>query len=110
MKRKIFAYHASSIVIGIIAIVAFVTIQNLNNSYKWVQHTYDVIVQLEHIKDDLNDCQTSVRETVFGDDDHLDLYDRKHPGIEGQIDHLQWLTRDNEKQQKKVYELRLNIN
>lgn len=109
-QRKITVLKFSSLIIGIIAIVSFVTIYSLLDSFNLISHTHDVIYQIHHIKDDITDCQTSVRETIFSNNkSYLVLYIEKSPIIEAELDHIQWLTRDNEVQQSNIYSLRQNV-
>lgn len=109
-QKRITALRLSSAIIAIIVIASFSTCYSLIDSFNWVNHTHEVIYQMHRIKDDVTDCQTSVRETIFGENkNNLVLYLEKSPLIEAELDNLQWLTRDNEVQQKNVYQLRQNI-
>lgn len=109
MVRRVLGLQFSSLIIAFIAIISYVTVQMLLTSFNLVDHTHAVMYQVNQIKNDVADCQTSVREYVFtGDDKYIQPYYNKSPGIIKEIDELQWLTRDNQTQQKNVYELRLN--
>lgn len=111
MVKRLLALQLSSIIMAAIAMISFVTIYSLLDSFNWVNHTHEVIYQIHKIKDDIADCQTSVREAVFADNrSYLNNYLEKSPTIESEIDNLQWLARDNEVQQNNIYNLRLNLN
>lgn len=108
--KRLLGLQASKIIMGVIALLSFVTVYSLISSFRWVEHTHQVIYQIHRVKDDLTDCQTSVREVVFADNkEFLNKYLEKSPLIEMEVDQLQYLTRDNEIQQKNVYHLRQNI-
>lgn len=110
MVKRIMALRLSTLIIGAIAVTSFITVYSLLESFSWVNHTHEVLYQLHAVKNDVADCQTSVRETIFGEDKvFLNLYLSKSPGIEQELDTLQWLTRDNITQQKNIYDLRNNV-
>lgn len=110
MIKRLIALQFTSLIMGIIAILSFAAIYKLSESFTWINHTHQVIYQLHSLKDDLADCQTSCRESIFSEnEDLLSLYLIKMPLIESELDKLQWLTRDNKTQQENIYQLRLNI-
>lgn len=109
--KKLMGLQLSSLIMGVIALISFVTVYSLIDSFNWVDHTHDVIYQLHRCKDDLSDMQTSVREAIFSDNEELlTPYIVKAPLIEGKLDNLQWLTRDNVAQQENIYGFRQNVN
>jgi CHASE3 domain sensor protein len=90
MVKRLIALQLSSILICVMAVISFVTVYSLLESFNWINHTYQVVYQLHRSKDDLADCQTSIRESIFSENkDLLALYIAKSPQIEAGLDNLQ---------------------
>lgn len=94
----------------IIVVISILSVYSLQVSFNWINHSHEVIYQVHVINNDIFDCQTSIREGVFGNDPiYFKVYLAKISYIDSELDNLEWITKDNPKQQQNIYMLRKNI-
>jgi signal transduction histidine kinase len=87
--------------------VAFRSVGVLLENEKWVQHTLQVINQVEVIMSAAKDAETGNRGfLITGDDAYLAPYTEAVKELPGDLDTFQTLTADNPSQQPKILEMR----
>jgi methyl-accepting chemotaxis protein len=106
MGRKIAAGFALSFVLlAVIGVVAFRSVNALTaTSYK-VAHTHEVLEHIANLLGLLKDAETGQRGYVItGDDTFLEPYRTSAGGIDKVVKELRQLTADNPNQQKRIEE------
>jgi signal transduction histidine kinase len=82
----------------------------LKETDAWVEHTHGVIVQLNQVASSITDAETSQRGFVItGRQSYLDPYTRALASLDGEIQTLKELTRDNFQQQQRISELEVSV-
>ncbi|MFL5729046.1 MAG: CHASE3 domain-containing protein [Cytophagaceae bacterium] len=100
----------ATLVLVFSVVFAFRNAIELNESYDWVHHTYDVKDKLDRIVGDLTMNESSVRGYVItGDKQFLSSFEASNHDIFSNLDSLKKLVRDNENQQLKIPEFQLLI-
>ncbi|NYF80501.1 sensor histidine kinase [Granulicella arctica] len=112
MKSQINRILVPSLLIAAILIVslnawfAFRSIDVLVHEENLVQHTWQVINQVERIMSSAKDAETGNRGfLVTGDDAYLDPYFSALQELPKEVDHLNALTLDNHNQQMRIIEM-----
>ena len=102
-----------ALLFGAISIVAFNTwlafrsVQGLLDSESWVQHTLQVINQVERIMGSAKDAETGSRGyLITGDMKYLEPYTIALKELPAELDTFQKLTADNASQQARLVEMR----
>ena len=73
----------------------------------WVQHTWQVLSELEHVMRTAKDAEASNRNYLLSGDEHaLADYRANARDLPGEIDEVQALTIDNRSQQDRIVDLR----
>ncbi|HEV7746633.1 MAG TPA: CHASE3 domain-containing protein [Pyrinomonadaceae bacterium] len=97
----------------ILALIAAMALRNtlkLKETDAWVEHTHGVIVQLNQVASSITDAETSQRGFVItGRQSYLDPYTRALASLDGEIQTLKELTRDNFQQQQRISELEVSV-
>ena len=89
------------------AIVAYRAVGVLEKSQNWVQHTYQVIAQVEIIMGSAKDAETGERGyLITGDRRFLEPYDKAERDLPAEFDTFQQLTNDNPSQLARLAEMR----
>jgi len=92
------------------AIVAYRSVAVLEHSQSWVQHTYQVIAQVEIIMGAEKDAETGERGfLITGDPRFLEPFTAAERELPGELDFFQQLTSDNASQQSRLAEMRSHI-
>lgn len=92
------------------AIIAYRSVAVLEHSQAWVQHTYQVIAQVEVIMGLEKDAETGERGfLITGDPRYLDPYNNAEQALPGELDLFQKLTSDNAFQQSHLAQLRSHL-
>lgn len=92
------------------AMVAYRSVSVLIQSQGWVQHTYQVIAQVEIIMGEAKDAETGERGyLITGDPRFLEPYDRALRELPGTLDEFQQLTNDNPAQQAHLASMRAHL-
>jgi signal transduction histidine kinase/CHASE3 domain sensor protein/DNA-binding response OmpR family regulator len=111
-KRNIVIGFGFSLLLLIISSAAsFISIRNLLDSAKWVDHTHQVIVELEKVNTLLLETETNQRGYLLtGDDSFLDPMQANLAAVKEQMSVVRRLTIDNENQQKNTALLTRSVN
>jgi signal transduction histidine kinase/CheY-like chemotaxis protein/CHASE3 domain sensor protein len=97
----------SLLVLMISSTASFISIKNLLKSNFWVNHTQDVIYNLNQGSASLTDAQTSMRGyLITGDEQFVSRYDAYEAESNTYFDKLEELTIDNPIQQKALVHLK----
>jgi len=97
----------SLFVLTISSVASFVSIKSLLNSNFWVNHTQDVIYNLNEGSAIITEAQTSMRGYLLtGDEQFVDRFNESEAKSNTYFDKLEELTADNPPQQKLLSELR----
>ncbi len=87
--------------------LAFDAVRILERIQQWVQHTYQVIAQVEIIMGSAKDAETAERGfLITGDVQFLDPYSSAVNQLPGQLESFEQLTADNPHQQQTIAEMR----
>ena len=90
--------------------LAFNSVRVLEQSQYWVEHTYQVIAQVEIILGSAKDAETGQRGfLITGDDQFLKPYKDAVRDLPEQLDSFQTLTADNPAQQRRIAEMRVRV-
>ena len=97
----------ATLVVIVNAWFAFRAVNALFRSEQLVEHTWQVINQVERIMGLAKDAETGTRGFIItGDDDYLQPYNAALLGLPAEFDRFQFLTRDNPSQQRRIGEMR----
>ncbi len=89
------------------SIISYLNTQQLVSNNGWVQHTFEVISELDLTLSQLKDAETGQRGYLITHDPvYLEPYHIASAGVSAHIDRLSDLTRDNEYQQRRIPQLR----
>jgi signal transduction histidine kinase len=98
------------LLVGANAIIAYRAVGVLEQAQSWVQHTYQVIAQVEIIMSSAEDAETGERGyLITGDTAFLGPYDNAEHDMPGELDAFQQLTSDNPTQQAWVAKMRSHL-
>ncbi|HEV7681348.1 MAG TPA: CHASE3 domain-containing protein [Pyrinomonadaceae bacterium] len=97
----------------ILAAIAALSVRNtfrLKETGAWVDHTNNVIFQLNQVASTITDAESSQRGfLITGQQSYLEPYTRALTSIDGEIQTLKLLTKDNYQQQQRVTELEASV-
>ncbi|MBS7254215.1 response regulator [Flavobacterium branchiicola] len=97
----------SLFVLTISSVASFISIKSLLNSNFWVNHTQEVIYNLNEGSSIITEAQTSMRGyLITGDEQFIERYRDSETRSNSYFDKLDELTTDNPSQQKQLNELR----
>ncbi|AWK05521.1 histidine kinase [Flavobacterium crocinum] len=97
----------SLFVLTISSVASFISIKSLLNSNFWVNHTQDVIYNLNEGSSIITEAQTSMRGYLLtGDEQFVDRFNESETKSNNYFDKLDELTSDNASQRKMLDELR----
>ncbi|MWB96868.1 response regulator [Flavobacterium sp. GA093] len=107
-KRNLFISSLASLLILMVSSTAsYLSIKNLLDSNYWVNHTQEVIYNLNEGSAVITEAQTSMRGyLISGDEQFLDRYNASEPLSDKYFNKLEELTIDNPSQQKSLKELK----
>ncbi len=98
------------VVAGINALVAFRALQVLLQSEYWVDHTWEVIHQVEQVMSSSKDAEIAARGYInTGIPGYLDIFDRARVEIPADLQQFRTLTADNPRQIAMEQEMRSAI-
>ncbi len=98
---------AAIVVVGLNAWLAFRSVESLLRSEYWVEHTWQVIAQVERIMGSAKDAETGSRGfLITGEDQYLEPYFAARRNLPAELDTFQSLTADNPSQQNRIVEMR----
>lgn len=94
-----------------ISAITYKHIDSLSNSSKWVNHSYDVNLELERLMSYLKDAETGQRGfLITRDSSYLQPYVEAKPKIERSFTIIHEYVKDNEDQANNLRKLRFYIN
>ena len=107
-RRNLIASTGASMVILLVSSIAsFLSIRSLLDSNAWVNHTQEVIYNINAGRAELVDAQTSMRGyLVTGNTDFLEQYKNTQEDANSYFTNVEDLSMDNEKQQANLRQLR----
>ncbi|MBV8314352.1 MAG: CHASE3 domain-containing protein [Planctomycetaceae bacterium] len=89
------------------AVVVVVSFQTITRSNRWVDHTWQVITEVEHLLSVVKDAETGQRGYLLtGRDEYLEPYRAAGAEMGSNLDRLHLLTSDNPAQQARIADLR----
>ena len=89
------------------AVVAYRAVKTVGYADYWVQHTWEVMFQVERIMGTAKDAETGTRGFVIsGNDAYLEPYTSAQRDMPAQLDLFLTLTRDNDSQKDRLEEMR----
>ncbi len=100
-------YGLALAVLAANAVLAYLDIRAIVRGNWWVEHTREVVAQLERAASSLKDAETGQRGYLLtGKDEYLRPYVDASNGLDKELDRLVALTADNPDQQARLAELR----
>ncbi len=97
----------ATIIVIVNAGLAFRAVDTLLYSQYWVEHTYQVINQVEILMGSVKDAETGTRGYILtGEEDYLEPYRDAVTNLPSELNQFQTLTADNNGQQQRVREMR----
>ncbi len=112
MKTKMSRQLVPIILVGTVLFVALNTwsalhsVERLESSREWVDHTWQVIAQAERVMSSAKDAETGSRGyIVTGDDKFLDPYTTARRDLPVELATLKQLTSDNRSQQTRISQM-----
>ena len=98
---------AAILVVALNALFAFHSVNVLLDSERWVQHTWQVIYQVELIMSSAKDAETGARGfLITGSDAYLEPATTARRELPGELDAFESMTSDNPAQQPRITEMR----
>lgn len=95
---------------GVVGYLSYTNIENQITDESWVQHTHQVIEQLDAIEKSMLDVETGTRGYVItGDPVSLGPFNSGISQINSQLDSIRTLTADNPIQQSNIEKLTLLV-
>ncbi|SFS00896.1 His Kinase A (phospho-acceptor) domain-containing protein [Granulicella pectinivorans] len=102
-----FLLFGAVIVVALNAWFAFRSVQVLVQGEMWMQHTWQVILQVEKVMSSAKDAETGNRGyLITGDDAYLEPYHEALADLPAELNTFASLTSDNASQQARLVELR----
>ena len=102
-KQVSSGFAAALISLSVMGGLAYWSINRLIQTAHWVEHTHLVITDLESILADFSSIEAGQRGYLITDNQqYLAPYYRSTAAIQGTVDELRWLTRDNAAQQQRL--------
>ncbi|HEX8202333.1 MAG TPA: CHASE3 domain-containing protein, partial [Isosphaeraceae bacterium] len=88
-------------------VVTYHNVRTIDSSDRWIDHTREVIIELERAASTLKDAETGQRGFLLtGDEDYLEPFRAATARMDVTLDHLAALTADNPSQQRRIAELK----
>lgn len=107
LERKIgLGFGAALIVLIASAIAAWWTVDRFSGTHQWVNHTREILGQLDQARSHILEMQSGVRGFVLtGQPELLRPYEQGSPQLDRAVGELRRLTADNPLQQQRLAEL-----
>lgn len=105
--KLIAGFSVGLLALLIVSAVTFTSVTKMNDNAFWVDHTHEVLAELEEVVSLLKDAETGQRGyLITGEDRYQEPYVLALPEISMAIDEVQELTSDNPVQQQRIAQLR----
>ena len=102
-SRIIAGYSVALVMMALIAVLVYSSINDLIDTFNWVEHTQEVIGKGNNLSKLLVDMETGERGfLIAGQDEYLDPYNSGRKAFEDEINGLQELVNDNPAQVKRL--------
>ena len=89
--------------VGVIGLIAYLTVNRLRSDEEWARHTADVISSLRLLLSDVTDGETAQRGyTIVGEEKYLEPYVRAQERVTSDLQSLRRLTADNAAEQYRL--------
>ncbi|MXV15743.1 CHASE3 domain-containing protein [Hufsiella ginkgonis] len=99
-KNIFWAYALSLIILVASTVLSYLALEKLLDTTRWVDHTNVVIINLEDVVSSMKDAETGQRGYLLTNDpDFLEPYTGAKERAKAAFDSVQFLTRDNPRQQ-----------
>ena len=96
-------YLAAGVFLLVIGVFSYVSVNRIDNTTHWVDHTYQVITTVNQVTTTLLDAETGGRGYIItGDASYLTLYNSAQASLDSEIKTLRDLTSDNPTQQQNI--------
>jgi len=96
-------YLVAGIFLLVIGVFSYVSVNNIDNTTHWVDHTYQVITTVNQVTITLLDAETGQRGYIItGDASYLEPYNSAQASLDSEIKTLRDLTSDNPTQQQNI--------
>jgi methyl-accepting chemotaxis protein len=96
-------YLAAGVFLLVIGVFSYVSVNRIDNTTHWVDHTYQVITTVNQVTTTLLDAETGGRGYIItGDASYLALYNSAQASLDSEIKTLRDLTSDNPTQQQNI--------
>ena len=106
-RNLIISSGASMLILLVSSVASFLSIRSLLDSNGWVNHTQEVIYNINATRSELVDAQTSMRGyLVTGNIEFLDQYKNTQEDANAYLANIEELTIDNNKQQESIRKLK----
>jgi PAS domain S-box-containing protein len=100
------AFVLALLIIGGVGVRSYLVIQRLTETKDWVDHTHEVLQNLEHVESVVTKAETGARGFVLTGDEHfLAPYDSAIAEVQKDVASVKSLTRDNPDQQRDLVQL-----
>lgn len=100
----------ATIIVALNALFAFRSVHSLLESEHWVEHTWQVINQVERIMGSAKDAETGSRGyLITGEESYLEPYHSATQEMPAELDQFQRLTSDSPSQTIRISEMRLAV-
>lgn len=97
----------STVILATISSVVYENISKLSDNMVWVNHTNEVLIEIEQLQSSLKDAETGQRGYLLtGVDSYLDPYQNSVQNVEESFVKLKSLTSDNQNQQKRLSKIK----
>jgi methyl-accepting chemotaxis protein len=96
-------YLAAGVFLLVIGVFSYVSVNRIDNTTHWVDHTYQVITTVNQVTTTLLDAETGGRGYIItGDVSYLAPYNSAQTSLDSEIKTLRDLTSDNPTQQQNI--------
>jgi methyl-accepting chemotaxis protein len=96
-------YLAAGIFLLVIGVFSYVSVNSIDNTTHWVDHTYQVITTVNQVTTTLLNAETGQRGYIItGDASYLEPYNGAQASLDSEIKTLRDLTSDNPTEQQNI--------
>jgi CheY-like chemotaxis protein/signal transduction histidine kinase/CHASE3 domain sensor protein len=104
LSKKILAgFLGCTLILLVVAIISFRNREQFLETNQWVNHTYEVLTELDQARIDAIEAETATRGFIItGKDDYLIPYRQAQADLPGHIANLKALVKDNPRQHRNI--------
>src|SRR3954447_26661169 len=107
--RTLFNFGYVLVLAALVAdgVVTLLNLRTIEQSNRWIDHTRQVVIELERALSTLKDAETGQRGFLLtGEEEYLEPFRAASSRMDDALDRLAALTSDNPSQQARIAELR----